>query len=489
MIVAELAAKLGLKVDKGAWAEGTQRISAMKTAVAAGLTVALGLAVNEFKKLAEEAVDYGSKLDDANRKTGVSSQFLEELSYSAGGVSQKLDTVAGALTKFGLHLEDAVKNPTGDAAKALKELGISLDDPRVQLGDIEGVANQVAVAFESMSDGGQKNALAMALMGKTGPELSQALSELSEKRKEFAAVGGPLTNKGRMGLDAVGKSIAKLSRGWQALKTKAIAAVAPELRQLVNSITDFFVKNRAAITKTIGDVTRALASAVLAVVHAFQAVADWADRNKETISRVWAGLVLALKVTGQLIGWVVTKFIGLSEWLGETAAKVALWVSSVYDAVTGFLNGVRNIGLEIGAFFVGVGNGIKAAWEQIIGWIEEKVAWVTDKVEAITGVFSKIGKSIGNAGSAVGDFFTGNQPAPSGPTVTDAFTRGFAASAPPPVSSNNTTTINGAPVTVNVTPTPGMDVTELAKLVATKTREVIDMQLRAAHETLVTVGR
>lgn len=489
MTVAELAAKLGLDVDKGAWAEGTKRISAMKVAIAAGLTVAIGAAIGKFKELALEAADYGANLDDAARKTGASTQFLEELAFAAGGVEENLGRVSDSMLKMSLQLKMAVKNPASDAAQALKKLGISLDDPRVQMGDVEGIANQVAFAFENMSDGVEKNFIAMSLMSKSGPELSKAFSELSEKRKTFAELGGALTDREVGGLDSVKESIENLAAGWTALKTKAIAAVAPELAKLGQTMTQFFIKNRESISKAIGTIVKTLASAFVGIVKAFQAVSEWVDRNRDTITKVWTGLVVTAKVLGQLIGWLVTKLIGFSQWLGETVAKIVLWVESVRDAVGGFFTSVKAIATQVQDFFVGVGATIMAVWERIIGWVQDKVEWVTDKVKVVTGALSKIGGAIGGAANAVGDFFTGDRSSQPQATVTDAFTRGFAASAPPPANGNNVTSITGSPVTVNVTAGNGMNPVELARMVAQKTKEVMDAQLRTTHETLVTVGR
>ncbi len=491
MIVAELAARLGLKVDKGAWDEGTKRISAMKVAIAGGLSLAVGFAINKFKDLAKEAIDYGSNLDDATHKTGVSSQFLEELSFAAGGVTDKLSEVSAAATKFGIQLQGAIENPAGPAAKALKELGISLDDPRVKMRDVEGLLGTVSERFAGMADGAEKNAIAVALMGKSGANLSQALTELAEKRKEFDEVGGALSTNQRKGLDDVGDSLGKLSRDWEILKVRAIAAIAPTIKTMVDRATEFLVKNQEVIKKVIGQVVTALTRAFEWLVEKFGQVSEWVTAHRDDIAKAFDGAVVAVLLLGRVLNNIIGRLTIVGRWLGEFAAKTVIWfqgviewASAAYVAVAEFLAKVGEVGEGVGEFFVGVGESVKAVWEQIIGWIEDKVNWIAGKAEWIA---NKLGLT--DVGSSIQKIATGGIPTAT-PSPVDAFTRAFSVTSAPAAAaaSNSNVTVNGAPVNISVTPTPGMNAVDLAKLVAQKTKEVMDAQLRVAHETLVTVG-
>src|SRR5690349_13999782 len=134
MIVEELFATLGLKLDKGSWAKGDELLNAVKTSII-GIGAAYGL--NKVREMVGGVVDLGSSLNDTAQRTGVAVEKLQYYGYVAKLNSGSAEQMAFAINFLSRNLAEA-KNGTGEAADALKQLHISINDPAFKNADAAG---------------------------------------------------------------------------------------------------------------------------------------------------------------------------------------------------------------------------------------------------------------------------------------------------------------------------------------------------------------
>jgi len=148
-----------------------------KLAVGAGVAVtALGAA---FTKLAKDTIDYGDKLDKMSMRTGIAVSSLDKLNLIADLSGNSLDKVAIAIKTMNRNL-DMARTGTGEASKALADLGLNVGD--ILRMELEEQFLTIAEAIDKMENPTLKSAAAQKLLGGRASDL---LSMLPGLRKEF----------------------------------------------------------------------------------------------------------------------------------------------------------------------------------------------------------------------------------------------------------------------------------------------------------------
>lgn len=401
MQVANLFSRLGLKVDRSQFATGMERLNATRLAAVALTTVVGTKLILAFRDAAVETLSFGEAVKDLSLRTGQSTDFLQKLAFAAGGGAEGLSKAQGALDKFGVRLREAVENPANDTAQALKALGISVNDPRVRLGNLEAIMQEVADKFEQMPSGAEKNAIAFGLMSKSGLEMSKVLTELNEKAGVLEASGGLLSQAEIDKADEMQDKLEAMGASWQAVKNTVVMSIVPGLLDAFDKVKKWFNENKEALAEGVGVAFDVLKGAI-------ETLAETIKDNKEVVLGFFAawGVVLAapyvkllLIVTavralmyaftwvGQGIGKVLAMIVlgleDLGEWWDETTEGISENFSKSWDALKKGWNDVVD---AIAPPFVAAWDVVKGAFDSVFSKIEaiyNKVkGWVDDMIEA-----------------------------------------------------------------------------------------------------------
>ena len=140
------------------------------------------------KALADTVVDgaaYADEILTMATQTGIATDKLQEFKYMEELIDVDLSTITGSMSKLTKNMASA-KDGTGSAAEAFAALGVSVTDSNGQLRDNEDVFNDVIDALGAMENPTERDALAMALMGKSAQELNPLIAAGSDKLEEFA---------------------------------------------------------------------------------------------------------------------------------------------------------------------------------------------------------------------------------------------------------------------------------------------------------------
>lgn len=375
MQIANLFARLGLKVDKGQFDQGLAKINATRLALVAAGTYITAKFAGAFITGTKEVFDMGDALGDLSTRTGQSTEFLQKLAFAAGGGMEGLGKAQGALDKFGVRLREAVENPTNDTAKALKALGLSVDDPRVRLGNLEAIMQEVADKFETMPNGAEKNAIAFGLMSKSGLEMSQVLTEFNEKARVANEAGLIMdddqiarANKGKDALEAFGAQ-------WQGIKQRAVVEAMPAILKAFDVVRAWVKENGPVIRKALSAVLEAVADKIKFMIAIVKDNAPFFKAAFQVISAAIAAIGVAINVViaaagalmktfevvgtaiGESVGWIVTQFQSLAEWASKTAAMIAAPFKAAWAAVE--------------EQFDRVFGKIEALYKKVKGWVDD----------------------------------------------------------------------------------------------------------------------
>lgn len=157
----------------GKAAEKTKKFSTAAAGVVAGLA---GMAVKSAKAADE--------LLTMSKKTGISTDKLQELQYAADLVDVDLSTITGTMKKLTQQMGKA-QDGTGDVADAFKDLGVEIKKPNGELRDSEDVFNDVLEALSKIPNETDRDAKAMELLGKSAMDLNPLIADGGQKLREL----------------------------------------------------------------------------------------------------------------------------------------------------------------------------------------------------------------------------------------------------------------------------------------------------------------
>lgn len=210
---------------------------AMGAALAAIGTAAVG-AGKALVELTVSSAAYADEILTQATVTGMSTERLQAYKYATELIDTDFETLTKTMSKNIKSMDSASKG-TGTAAEAYKKLGISVTDAHGNLRDGETVYWEAIDALGKISNETERDALAMAVFGKSAQELnpliaqgSAGMAALTEEAKKMGAVMSDDT------LAALGKfddSVQRLKSGASAAKNMLGTVLLPQLQVLADN--------------------------------------------------------------------------------------------------------------------------------------------------------------------------------------------------------------------------------------------------------------
>lgn len=372
--VDNLASKLGIRIPEEAkkalnGMEGLSSGTVAKMAVAAAAVAAFIKVVKELDDVTLEVASQVDKYVTESKITNIATETLQVMDYAAPLIDTDAETIKGAMTKITRAMGD-VNNGNEETAAKFQDLGVSIYDTEGQLRSAEDVFYEVIDSLGQMDNETERDAAAMALMGKSAQDLnplilagSDAMREYAEEAKE---VGYVLSEDQVAALAAVDDSYQRLQMTIDAVKKQVAADFAPAAQKAMElfssavqkageflersglienlaSIITSMMSILEAIGKTISNLP-GLGSALDNVNNAMKAVAYTLALIADTIN-VIAGLLPSNWGSGMArtaLGWnmdegQLSNIQQLKYGSGEYATsvydeKLGAWVGNGYNA-------------------------------------------------------------------------------------------------------------------------------------------------------------
>lgn len=147
----------------------------------AGVTLSVGVALQKFKG----AIDLADETRDLSIRLGTSTETLSAFGYAATQTGTDMETLGKGLKVLAKNAADSL-NPTSEQAKVFDALGVKVTDAEGKLRDLGEMVPEIADKFASLKDGTTKAALAQALFGRAGLDLTEFLNSGAQGLDEFA---------------------------------------------------------------------------------------------------------------------------------------------------------------------------------------------------------------------------------------------------------------------------------------------------------------
>lgn len=237
--------------------DNTSASGAALVGVLGGIAVALAKTTMDTAKSADE-------IDVLAKKTGMTTDQIQELNYSSEQLDVSTETISGALGKLTKNM-DSAKNKTSDQAKAFRTLGVSAVDTHGQLRDANETFLRTVDALGKVKNETERDALSMTIFGKSARELNPLIEAGSGRLKELAGeahnVGAVMSNETMEKFTQLDDAMKKVDEQGKALKLSFAGALLPVLTALFDSIS----KIPTPVLNTILVVTGVISTIVLAV--------------------------------------------------------------------------------------------------------------------------------------------------------------------------------------------------------------------------------
>lgn len=256
-----------------------------------GLSVA---ATGLLTALGGAAVKAAKSADDINtmaKVTGLSTAEIQKFQYASERIDVSIDTLTGSMTKLTRNMQTASKG-TGDAYKAFKELNVEIQNQDGSLRDKQDVFDDIVTALGKMENETQRDALAMAVFGKSAQELNPLIlggaDALKQYGQEAEDAGIILSQDALDGANELADAIDKL-------KATATASIGKVGSQLANNLTPI-IENATKALVSVTDAFSKLSNGQQQAIIKTLAVTAAASPLIKTFGSITSGIGSLLKL-------------------------------------------------------------------------------------------------------------------------------------------------------------------------------------------------
>jgi hypothetical protein len=534
MVVRELLALLGFKVDKKSARAAEAQIDMLKKSATrlAGILLT-GAAAKAFFNLVQNTAALGDETAKTAQKLGVSVVALQELRHAAA-----LSNVSNEDLTTGLRFlaRNAFEASTGskEMQKDFARLGVTVTDAHGKLKPAEQLFTEMSDGLKGLKSETERTALAQSLFGRGGsnliPLLLQGSAAIREQRMEAHALGAVMDAELIAMSEEYLDTQDRLKAVWQGIKNIIAKELIPVFDRMGKRTIAWVKANRELlkqrIAQTLDRVVRVVRAFVQVTSGAIKQLSEWVKQlpplSKGLLLVAGAALVLAvilahpvlllglllalialviedfkvwreggISVIGDLIAAlddILLKFGVVGRFIREGAKVWKEYVAIALNAlgsIIEFVNNVFAIGIRLA--WKELIKDTKQVWMDVTDFIENRLRFiktlipdmVPDWLVSAAGIAAKQQLAIFRGGSLEDVANAGRVESRFSPSTIYAGARAGAAA----ISQAITTT---ASITVNAA--PGMSVQAVADAVVQKIDQVREKDNRTAAAAFAPVG-
>jgi phage-related tail protein len=197
-----------------------------------------------------------AELVDLSAKTGISVEQLQEMAYIGDQVGTSLDTITGAQSRLVRAMAEG-RDGTGAQAEAFKTLGVGVEDAAGNLRDTQDVFADVIDRLGEIENPAERDALAMALFGKSAQELNPLIAagsdELARLADEAHNVGAVMSEEDVAAFEAFDDTLASLQAGLKGTVGTLLTAFLPGFQSVFDQVGEYLGMFKEIVDGSDGD--------------------------------------------------------------------------------------------------------------------------------------------------------------------------------------------------------------------------------------------
>lgn len=335
--VKNLADKFGVALPAGA----QNGIDALNK-VSATTVAAVGVAVKMISSLVNMSTQSAKTADDImtlSMTTGMSTDKIQELKYSAELIDVSFETLSGSMTKM-IRSMNASRQGSKEAEEAYQKLHVRVKDGNGQLRDANVVFYEVIDKLGKMKNETERDAIAMQIFGKSARELNPLIEAGSEGLAAFAQeahdMGYIIDNESLGKLGALDDAMQRFNNQGEAVKNSLAMALLPVLTkffEVISKIPPSVIATVAVIATVITTVIALIKviDSVKGIVGTVGQFMDPANAKMMKTTAIILGVVAALIA----LAVVIAIIMGRSKELNDSMSSMGQSIGNMQRTATG----------------------------------------------------------------------------------------------------------------------------------------------------------
>jgi hypothetical protein len=210
-----------------------------QTAEVAGIT----FAVDKLREWIASMAELGERTVNMAAAVGTTPHKFSELSGALEIATGSADGAGRTLERIGRNIQEALTEPSSQAAKAAASLGISQKELQRASTDLGFALDLLANKFTEFEDSPLKTADFLALTGRSAdqlvPILRRGADGLEELKREAADAGIVLSNQDAEAMEKTAESMHQLSETIQGVGIAAFRALGPQIKATTDDLISF----------------------------------------------------------------------------------------------------------------------------------------------------------------------------------------------------------------------------------------------------------
>ena len=359
MIVRELIAKVGFKVDQQSAKNAGSAMDKIKTAakLAVGVFAAIK-AGGAVGGLISDVTALGDSLDKLSQRLGVTPDSLQRIQHAANLSGVSIGEMQSGLMQLQRQSYQAARG-SKEAEEGFARLGVSVRDSQGKFKDAETLLGEVADGLNRIPDETERTALAMTLLGRGGaamkPMLNQGSKGIREMGDEVEALGAKMSSEAIANAVALTDNLARVGQVTQGLKN----VIGNELIPIINSVTERFLEwykaSREWIQLKLRNAIQWVVKAGEGLVKIWRTLWNWGGRLWDVTKALFGPL-----------GKLAVGFALLAAVISSPALLIAVLALGLEDFITWLEGGESVIG-----DFLGPASQFSSWWEALDGILED----------------------------------------------------------------------------------------------------------------------
>lgn len=236
-MLTQLTEKFGDQLPQGAKA-ALQGIAGFSDGAIVAISAVIAAAkalIDIEKQMISQTTESAASADDIlteSIKTGMSTDKIQELRYSAELLDVSYETIAGSMTKLVTAMAKA-RDGNEEVQEAFWKLNVIIRDADGNLRSAEDVFYDVVDGLAEIENATDRDAIAMQLFGKSAQDLNPLVAAGTDRMKELAAeahnVGYVMSEEQLEALGRVDDAYQRLLKTQEAMQNQTSAEFAPAM--------------------------------------------------------------------------------------------------------------------------------------------------------------------------------------------------------------------------------------------------------------------
>ena len=328
------------------------------------LSIAGAAVVATLGSMTAAAAKNADTLNTLSKNYGISTKELQKYAATAGVLDVDVETITKSHVKLEKTMYSAAQGSKANAAY-FEKLGVSIYDMNGELRNADDVWNDTIKALGEMENETERDAIAMALMGKSAAELNPLIEDGGKTYAETAAL------MEKYGLDFIDQDTLDKANEFQ---------------------------DRIDQIKMMGTLAYQTLGAKLAeyLLPALEKVVDWVGRLANWLSNLDPKLLTIIGAVGGLVAAAAPLLIGLGKMATGVSALINL-IGVIGPAIAGIVAALGPVILAIGSV-IAVGVLLYKNWDTIKARaiaLKDKIVKTFNEVKAkVTSIFNSVKDAI-----------------------------------------------------------------------------------------------